>query len=224
MCIWKYAVSGSLQKNFQNYENEVSPCCICIFKNAYWKFGRQRAAGQVAEKRGEFHLAFAMYRSKYAVFVKNFSSKIDRMSSVYKALSHFCVIITRASILLTIPVAFIYKNSFLTKAPLPKGGWRREATGGYNIPPPQAVPLPLGEGGFISWFFKLCCYYLYFEEIYTAWIYFSAYVCYNMKNNQFTTKEDVYEIIIIFSFCGVWHQDNSFQKENPNSWNHNCYR
>ena len=24
-----------------------------------------------------------------------------------------------------------------------------------------------------------------------------------MKNNQFTTKEDVYEIIIIFSFCGV---------------------
>ena len=54
------------------------------------------------------------------------------------------------------PVAFIiYKNSFLTKAPLPKGGWRREATGGYNIPPPQAVPLPLGEGGFISQIFKL---------------------------------------------------------------------
>ena len=38
-------------------------------------------------------------------FVKNFSSKIARKSSIYKALSHFCVIITRASTLLTIPVA-----------------------------------------------------------------------------------------------------------------------
>ena len=56
-----------------------------------------------------------MYRSKYAVFVKNFSLKIARKDSVYAALSHFCVIITRASILLTIPVAFIYKISLLYK-------------------------------------------------------------------------------------------------------------
>jgi len=36
---------------------------------------------------------------------------------------------------------------------LPKGGWRRKATGGllcFKIPPPQAVPLPLGEGGFFE--------------------------------------------------------------------------
>ena len=51
-----------------------------------------------------------MYRSKYAVFVKIFSIKIARKPSIYKALSHFCVIITRASILLTIPVAFIYTS------------------------------------------------------------------------------------------------------------------
>ena len=76
--------------------------------------------------------------------------------SVYVALSHFCPIITHSSIRRTIPVAFIlYKFSFLTKAPLPKGGWRREATGGYNFPPPQAVPLPLGEGGFISQNFQI---------------------------------------------------------------------
>ena len=46
-------------------------------------------------------------------FVKNFSSKTARNHSIYKGLSHFCVIITRALILLTIPVAFIYKNSFV---------------------------------------------------------------------------------------------------------------
>ena len=60
------------------------------------------------------HSAFVMYRSKYAVFVKNFSSKIARKPSIYKGLSHFCVIITRASILLTIPVAFIYLLLFST--------------------------------------------------------------------------------------------------------------
>ncbi len=62
------------------------------------------------QKRSEIHSAFTMYVSEYAVFVKNFSSKIARKSSIYKALLHFCVIITRASILLTIPVAFIYIN------------------------------------------------------------------------------------------------------------------
>ena len=63
------------------------------------------------QQRGEFHLAVAMYRSIYAVFVKNFSSKIALKPSIYKDLLHFCVIITRASIRRTIPVAFIY--SFL---------------------------------------------------------------------------------------------------------------
>ena len=57
-----------------------------------------------------------MNRSKCAVFVKNFSSKTARKPSIYKGLSHFCVIITRASILRTIPVAFIiYKISLLYK-------------------------------------------------------------------------------------------------------------
>ena len=68
---------------------------------------------KVQQKRGEFHLAFAMYRSKYAVFCQKFSSKNARKPRIYKALPHFCVIITRASILRTIPVAFIYKNSFV---------------------------------------------------------------------------------------------------------------
>ena len=63
-----------------------------------------------AKKRGEIHLAFAMYRSKYAVFRQKFSPEIARKPSVYKGLSHFCVIITRASIRRTIPVAFIYKS------------------------------------------------------------------------------------------------------------------
>ena len=48
-----------------------------------------------------------MYRSKSAVFRQNFSSKIACKPSIYKRLLHFCVIITRASILLTIPVAFM---------------------------------------------------------------------------------------------------------------------
>ena len=55
-----------------------------------------------------------MYRSKYAVFVKKFSLKAARKPSIHKALRHFCVIITQASILLTIPVAFIvYLSPFL---------------------------------------------------------------------------------------------------------------
>ena len=45
--------------------------------------------------------------------IKIFSLKIVRKASVYKGLSYFCVIITRASILLTIPVAFI----IYTKSP-----------------------------------------------------------------------------------------------------------
>ena len=45
--------------------------------------------------------------------VKNFSLKFARNPSIYKVLSHFCVIITQASIRRTIPVAFIY--SFLLK-------------------------------------------------------------------------------------------------------------
>ncbi len=50
-----------------------------------------------------------MYRSKYSVFRQIFFFKNrPQTQCIYKALSHFCVIITRASILLTIPVAFIY--------------------------------------------------------------------------------------------------------------------
>ena len=46
-------------------------------------------------------------------FYQKFFLKNRRKPSIYKGLSHFRVIITRASILLTIPVAFIYKNSFV---------------------------------------------------------------------------------------------------------------
>ena len=46
-------------------------------------------------------------------FVRNFSPKIARKASIYKALRHFCVIITQASILRTIPVAFIYKSPLI---------------------------------------------------------------------------------------------------------------
>ena len=48
------------------------------------------------------------------LFVKNFSSKIVPKPSIYKALLHFCVIITRASTLLTMPVAFIYLSPYFT--------------------------------------------------------------------------------------------------------------
>ena len=47
-------------------------------------------------------------------YVKNFSSETARKPSIHKALTHFCVIITRASILLTIPVAFIYSVLLIT--------------------------------------------------------------------------------------------------------------
>ena len=43
-------------------------------------------------------------------FVKNFSSKTAQYPSIYKDLSHFFVIITRASTRRTIPVAFIFSN------------------------------------------------------------------------------------------------------------------
>jgi len=52
-------------------------------------------------------------------FVKYFCSKIIRKPSIYKALSHFCVIITRASMRPAIPVAFIYEISLLYKFVLP---------------------------------------------------------------------------------------------------------
>ena len=38
------------------------------------------------------HLAFAMYRSKCAVFRQKFFFKNAQKPSIYKALSHFCVI------------------------------------------------------------------------------------------------------------------------------------
>ena len=55
-----------------------------------------------------------MYGLKKPIFTKNFWTKNSKNPSVYAALSHFCVIITRASILRTIPVAFIvYLSPFL---------------------------------------------------------------------------------------------------------------
>ena len=51
-------------------------------------------------------------------FVKNFSSKNPRKPNVHKALMYFCVIITRASTRLTMPVAFIvYLSPFLVGTP-----------------------------------------------------------------------------------------------------------
>ena len=47
------------------------------------------------------------YGSKSQATVTRFSLDIARKPSNHKGLSHFCVIITRASILRTIPVAFI---------------------------------------------------------------------------------------------------------------------
>ena len=66
------------------------------------------------QQRGEIHLAVAMYRSKRVAFRQKIFSKIARKPGIYKDLLHFCVIITRASILRTIPVAFIYKSPLLT--------------------------------------------------------------------------------------------------------------
>ena len=59
----------------------------------------------------DFHSAVAMYRSNVLFFVKNFL-KNNQKPSVYNALSHFCVIMTRASTRRTIPVAFILSISF----------------------------------------------------------------------------------------------------------------
>lgn len=53
-----------------------------------------------------------MYSSKFAGFHQKLFFEIARNPSVYAALSDVCVIITRASILLTIPVAFILKIPF----------------------------------------------------------------------------------------------------------------
>jgi len=65
--------------------------------------------------------------------VKNFSLKIVRNPSVYKALSDFCVIITRASTLLTMPVAFI----FLSPLQICRGGCQHPPVGNQR---PVAVP------------------------------------------------------------------------------------
>ena len=54
-----------------------------------------------------------MYSSKFAGFHQKLFFEIARNPSVYAALSDICVIITRASIFLTIPVVFIY--TFLLK-------------------------------------------------------------------------------------------------------------
>ena len=68
------------------------------------------------------------------------------------------VIIPHSSILLTIPVAFIiykisfYKRPLCVKGAVTVGDW---GIVGFAIPPPQAVPLPLHKGGFISQIFKL---------------------------------------------------------------------
>ena len=66
-----------------------------------------------AKKRGEITSLLLCISQNMLFFVKKFSSKIARKPSIYKAFSHFCVIITRASIRRTIPVAFIY--TFLLK-------------------------------------------------------------------------------------------------------------
>ena len=49
----------------------------------------------------------------YRYFVQIELDKNQRNPSVYAALSDFCIIITRASILRTIPVAFIIYNNLL---------------------------------------------------------------------------------------------------------------
>ena len=65
-------------------------------------------------------------------FVKNFSSKTAQYPSIYKDLSHFCVIITRASTRRTIPVAFIFSNllnylfflQFLLRCPISSSAFK----------------------------------------------------------------------------------------------------
>ena len=87
-------------------------------------------------------------------------AKMSRFSAPFCYLLYLSTTLCTAQKILSIGVnelssgVRVSGGHLLTKAPLPKGGWRREATGGYNIPPPQAVPLPLGEGGFISQIFS----------------------------------------------------------------------
>ena len=58
-------------------------------------------------KRGEFHLAFAMY----LIFLcKLISIKNRKKFCIYAGFVDFCPIIPYSSILRTIPVAFIYKS------------------------------------------------------------------------------------------------------------------
>jgi len=64
------------------------------------------------QKRGGIHPAFAMYRSKYAVFLSKVLFKNCQKTSVYAALSDFCVIITQASTRLKVPVALIHLSPF----------------------------------------------------------------------------------------------------------------
>ena len=64
-------------------------------------------------KRSEIHSAFAMYKSKYAVFCRKFFFKNCLQSQRLCSFIALGVIISHSSILLTIPVAFIY--AFLLK-------------------------------------------------------------------------------------------------------------
>ena len=60
------------------------------------------------------HLALITIKAQKRLFSQNMLDKISEKPRIYKALSHFCVIITPASILRTIPVAFMYMISFTT--------------------------------------------------------------------------------------------------------------
>ena len=69
------------------------------------------------KKRGDFPSLLLCIGQNMLFFVKNFCSKIVQKPSVYNALSHFCVITTRASTLLTMPVAFIFLSPFPVGTP-----------------------------------------------------------------------------------------------------------
>ena len=80
-------------------------------------------------------------------FVNNFSLKIARKHSIYKGLSYFCVIITRASTLLTMPVApqghFLRALSYIFLL-FRRGRCPHRPVGGHR---PVAVPcVRLGDG------------------------------------------------------------------------------
>ena len=88
-----------------------------------------------------------MYRSKCAVFRQQFFFKIARKLSIYKALLHFCVIITRASTRRTIPVApqghFLRALSYIFLL-FRRGRCPHRPAGGHR---PVAVPcVRLGDG------------------------------------------------------------------------------